>query len=260
MAVANFFKLIVLVMIPAFLAGLVTLIYLPSYKKKINARLGNFGSDIKDQKPVTPPAKVFLVTFLAGFLAMILIIAILISMYTSQKRANVTTLGSVDEPSCWIQEVVTESLLDGYSPGAELPGYRLTSSKQENGFEIYFYAGNGGGMGGFPDGLLGIKYTGDSEAFCLEIKEEQKDAIYPDYEGEFISPTAEAREMWLTVDTFNFFGTMDISVEPLTTKPDAEAYMTFEDLRALGTGAKTTMHLELDKELGVEGWYDKAEE
>ncbi len=257
MAVANFFKLIVLVLIPAAIAGLAALIYLPAYKKKINARLGNFGSDFKAAKPVTPPAKVFLIAFLAVSVAFLLIIAILITAYKTNTRSEVRGLDGVEQPYCWVRQVVTESMLDKYTPGEEIPGYRITQSKQENGLELYFYVGNDGEVGGFPQGLIGVRNTND-EPFFMETHDRQTGAQYPDYDGGFIANYVEDEVMWCTVSTFNFFGTMDIKVENISKLNDDEDH-TFDDLRSLGTGKTVELHLELDKEFDIEGWYDKPE-
>ena len=251
MIIAKFFYIILMLMIPAFIAGVSTVIYLPAYKRKINMRLGEFGeSGLKDRRPVTSPVKFFFISYLAGFI----VLAVLITMFIGRSKGGNTSLGQVSEPYCWIEQVVTESMLDSYTAGDEIPGYRLTSSKKENGFEFYFYSGNGGSVSGFPDALIGIKNTNGSEAFYMDIKAEQRNAIYPDYDGGFAANCVENPVMWCTLDTFNFFGTLDITLETMN-KPEADSYLSFEELKDIGTGKTLQMHIELDKELGIEGWY-----
>lgn len=262
MAVANFFKITLLLAIPAVIALIATLIYLPVYKKKINARLDNFAqSDIKELKPVTPPIKVYLISFGVALLAGIILIAILITLYKTNTSANRVSLGQVEETYCWIRRAdELPSLLDGYDPGDELPGYFKTSSKSENGFELYFYAGRDCEVGGFPDGLIGVKYTGNEESFCLDVHSVQEKAVYPDSKADFTAQFITKGTCWLTVDTFNFFGKMDIEAVSSKLPQEQEGVVpSFEELKELRTGETAKMHLELDKEFGIEDWYLKED-
>ena len=258
MAVANYFKIMILLLIPAFAAGLVTLIYMPAYRKKINARLGDFDPlDHKAQKPVTSPVLFFLISFAVAFLAFVLVLMIMFNglRFTGGSKKTVT-LGEVNRPEFLMQARDIPSLLDKFEPGEELPGYEIKETVRENDIEIYFYANREVEYSGFPDGLIGVRYTGSDEQYLgLTVKMEQDmDTIGGDYSGSYEFRTYDVPLKWFTFDIFMFFGKLDLNV--FTMNKSSFLDQPLEDLL---TGKEAKMHLELDKEYGIEGWHKETD-
>ena len=251
MASANIIKiLLVLLVAPAVLAVVCTLIYMPFYRKKINSRLSQFGElDEKERKPLTSPMKIFLT-----FLIMTICGAVvgLIMRYAVMNRKMPITISDVERPEFMMQARDLPSLLDRYEPGEQLPGYTLQETKKENDIEIYFYANREVEYSGFPDGLIAVKYTGSDEQYLgVTADMQQTGARKLDYTGNTRFYSYEVPLKWLTFDVYNFFGKLDITV---FTMKQAEA--PWQQKSEVATGKETKMHLELDKEFHIEGWYE----
>ena len=209
MNVAVFIKVVFFILLAGFIAGAATLIYLPIYKRNINNRLRSFGADDqKEKKPLIPPSDFFFIVC-----GIVLAVYLGASALLMGSRKELIGLGQVEEPYVWVREICIPSLIDGHEPGEELPGYRLTSSKNENGFEICFYSGCYGDFAGFPDGMICVKNTGSEQKFRVAISGEQKNAVFPDYVVDYGSDVIE-KQIWYTADMFNYFGTLDITVMP----------------------------------------------
>lgn len=252
MATTNYFKLLLLLFIPALIAGAATVIYLPIYKKRINSRLSQFGEKLDgDMKPITTPAKYFLIFCLFTVGAMALGMIIFYNAANSKKR---TTLESVDVSEFWIQSRDFPSLLDKYEPGEELPGYHLNHVHSENDIEIYFYASDSPEYSGFPDGIIGIMYTGSDEQYLgldAEYRQTGVSRIY-DYGGSNRFRTYDEPLKWFTFDIMNFFGELDLTVRTMK-KADSP----FDNDDELFTGKTAELHVKLDEEYHIENWFDE---
>jgi hypothetical protein len=251
MATTNYFKLLMLLFIPAFIAGAATVIYLPIYKKKINSRLSQFGEKAADMKPITTPGKYFLIFCLFTVAAMALGMIIFYNAANSKKR---TTLEAVDEVEFFMNARDYPTLLDKYEPGEELPGYDLNHIQKENDIEIYFYASREPGYFGFPDGLIGIVYTGSDEQYLGLDAEYSQTGVsrLGDFAGSNQFRTYEVPLKWFTFDIMNFFGELDIKVRTMK-----KAESPFDNDDELFTGKTAELHVKLDEEYHIENWFDE---
>ena len=211
MATAGIIKvLLVLLAAPAAIAVICTLIYMPIYQSKINTRLTKFGElDEKDRKPLPTPPKIFLIYLIMAMCGAMIGLMIHYALFGEKE---LTSLGDVERPYCWISEVFSPSLVDEREVGGELPGYGIVSSKKENGFEVYFYRGETAGeeIYGFPNGFIGVKYTGDAEGFKVNVDCEQKENKGKSFENYYGTDVIKDGSVWLTIDYLNYFGTVDI--------------------------------------------------
>lgn len=260
---ANFMITALQLMLPAIVAGILTLFYLPVYKDRINERLKNFGNDgtSAKQKPITTPLRFFLKTLLITVAAIIVIAMALAFLLTGVKEDDSTHIHEQNDtfPEIWFINQSSPSLLDNYTPGDEMPGYNITEVKKQGDFEFYYYALPEVMYQGFPDGFIGINYTG-SENVSLGIESyfssrETSEGKVINEQGFSMLPSPS---QWFSLDIENFFGYADFTVFAMTDEEN-EKYST--DLRDKDINAnisvtdytedKETFRLDLSEEYNM---------
>ena len=210
----SYIAIIIFLTVPAAAAALITLGYLPIYKKRINARLGAHGSG--SHKPILTPLSFFLRMLIMLVAATIGAVSLLYFIFAADTRSHTEEQGNyidIDYPSVYIVDQLTPSMLDAYTPGDEIPGYTITDHAEASGAEIYFYAGTDAEIFGFPDAFIGVKAAEDFPDYSVDIEYTQENTAGRNASGGFSTDTDE-RPRWLTVDTISFFGVMDITAQP----------------------------------------------
>ena len=262
---ANFIITAFQLILPVIVAGILTLFYLPVYKTKINARLEHFGNDDKTTKlkPITTPLKFFLRTLLIIVASIIVIAMALAFLFTGVKKEGSTHIVEQGElPEIWFMNQPSPSMLDNYTPGDEIPGYNITEVNKQGDFEFYFYALPQVRDQGFPDGFIGINYTG-SENVSLGIESdfsngETREEKVMGGQGFAMLPTPS---QWFSLDIVNFFGCADFTVFAMT---DEENEKYSADLSDKGSKAnisltdyvanKEIFHIDFSEEYNMTDW------
>ena len=260
---ANFIITALQLMLPAIVAGILTLFYLPVYKDRINARLEHFGDDnmTTKLKPITTPLKFFLRTLLIAAAAIIIIAMTLSFLFVGVKSTGPTKIAEESDtmPEIWFINQPSPSMLDGYTPGDEIPGYSITEVKKQGDFEFYFYALPEVMYQGFPDGFVGISYTGSGNvSLGIESDFSSRETSEGKVTGGQGYAMLPAPSQWFSLDITNFFGYADFTVFAMT---DEENEKYSADLRDKGPDAnisitdytenKETFRLDLSEEYNM---------
>ena len=212
---AIYIKTALQLLLPFIVSGIITLCYLPVYRKKINERLEHFGEGKTFARPIISPLKFFLRTLLIVFILIIVAAFLLAFMFVGVKETgNGQQTGMTSE--IFVTNVDSPSMLDNYAPGDDIPGYRITETQVQGDFEVYYYALPEVMYQGFPDGLIGIRYTGnDKAAVRITAEAGQINRNYKYYDA-LVYAAQPSPVQWYSTDISDFFGSLNITVFAMT--------------------------------------------
>lgn len=212
---AIYLKTALQLLLPFIVSGIITLCYLPVYRKKINERLEHFGEGKNTAKPIVSPLKFFLRTLLIVIILIIAAAFLLAFMFVGVKETGPVQQAGMSR-EVYVMNIHSPSILDDYTPGDEIPGYSIAMTQKQGDFEIYYYALPEVLYQGFPDGLIGIRYTGDDKvAISVNAKAEQSDWNYCFYDDP-VSDSQPSPVQWYSSDITDFFGTLNITAFAMT--------------------------------------------